>query len=993
MRGFCFYILFFCMSITTYGQIRINEFMAKNETCIADETGKFEDWIEIYNASDTTIALTGYFLTDDLTEPQKWAFPDTSLESGQFLLIWTDDNPEDGPLHTNFKLSGSGEEIGLSDSTALIDSVIYGEQQNDVSCGRSPDGQDAWYYFESPTPNASNRSDAIPRMAIPEVSCPGGFYESPFSLTLTQAAGDTNIFYTLDGSAPSIQSIRYNTPIAINKTTVLRARTIQAGFLSSPIVTQTYILNHDLKVNALSLVTDPDNLWSPATGIYANPLEHGDEWERPVAVEYFDANQNSIFNINAGLRIHGQSSREFEKKSFRLYFDSGYGPNWLEEPLYPDKPEIDEFKRLIIHSGSADTPVGHSFRGWCLLRNPLIYELGRQVNLPYPASVPLALFLNGHPWGIYYLTERPDKYFLSSNFENAKFDLLEHGSDVHEGDTQAWKEMIRFFEHGRLYQSSKFEEAKSYIDLNNFTDYFILNIYGGNYDWPHNNSFSFRPRQKGAKWRWLLWDQDACFNAEKVGHKTLQSATEGYGQTTTIMARLLENENYKNYFINRFADLLNTTLSTDNVNALIDTLAESIEHDIALETNKWGSSPQEWREEGIKDAMHFFADRRVKNVIRHIEKKFSTRDRSLCLSVPQGGQGTVRINTIFISEFPWTGSYFRHIPVELEAIPAPGYRFVRWSITSLPKEPVVHLTLYNTDKMVCPVFEELQPEQDVVINEINYNCHPEFDPEDWVELYNASAAEKDISGWHFKDEKNDHDFIMPANTKVTAKGYLVLCNDTTAFRQHFPEVQNYLGNFDFNLSNAGELIRLYDATQNLIDSVIYDDTAPWPLTPDGDGPTLALLHPALDNALAESWQASENYGTPGAANNTSVTARSLQHQGQSLSNLFGNENETTITSAESLPTRYSLEQNYPNPFNPRATIAFGLPEMAHVRITIYNLLGQKVKELVNKNMSAGYHSIIWNATNEAGNAVNSGIYLCRFTTEKYRKVMKMTLIR
>jgi len=138
----------------------INEFVALNDTGIQDETGAFEDWLEIYNPGPDSVDMEGLFLTDDLADPVQWSFPAVTLGAGEFLLVWCDNDEEDGPLHTNFKLSGDGEEIGLFGRLAagneLIDSIVFGVQSDDVSYGRATDGGETWQFFDTPTPGASN---------------------------------------------------------------------------------------------------------------------------------------------------------------------------------------------------------------------------------------------------------------------------------------------------------------------------------------------------------------------------------------------------------------------------------------------------------------------------------------------------------------------------------------------------------------------------------------------------------------------------------------------------------------------------------------------------------------------------------------------------------------------------------------------------------------------------------------------------------------------
>ncbi len=136
----------------------VNELMASNDTTVADEADDYDDWIEIYNLGLAGVDLEGFYLTDDPTDPTVWAFPDTSVSAGGYLVVWADGEPEEGPLHATFKLSGSGEHVALyhPDGVTLIDSVTFGGQTVDVSYGRSPDGSPIWVSMTVPTPGASN---------------------------------------------------------------------------------------------------------------------------------------------------------------------------------------------------------------------------------------------------------------------------------------------------------------------------------------------------------------------------------------------------------------------------------------------------------------------------------------------------------------------------------------------------------------------------------------------------------------------------------------------------------------------------------------------------------------------------------------------------------------------------------------------------------------------------------------------------------------------
>jgi len=261
------------------------------------------------------------------------------------------------------------------------------------------------------------------------------------------------------------------------------------------------------------------------------------------------------------------------------------------------------------------------------------------------------------------------------------------------------------------------------------------------------------------------------------------------------------------------------------------------------------------------------------------------------------------------------------------------------------------------------------PADDIVINEINYNSADDFDPEDWVELYNNDVEDIDISGWMFKDEDDEHVFTIPDNTILGQGEYLVLCSESDLFTNCFPDVDNYVGDLGYGLSGGGELIRLYNSEGILVDFVEYDDEDPWPTEPDGNGPTLELDDPNLDNTLAENWHASNDHGTPGALNSS-----------VSIDN----------------PELYNSLQlhNYPNPFYPTTSISFSLPSQSHVELIVYNIKGQVVKSLINDSFLQGEHFVTWGGKDENGNELKSGVYLYRMMINgETKETQRMILMK
>jgi hypothetical protein len=256
----------------------------------------------------------------------------------------------------------------------------------------------------------------------------------------------------------------------------------------------------------------------------------------------------------------------------------------------------------------------------------------------------------------------------------------------------------------------------------------------------------------------------------------------------------------------------------------------------------------------------------------------------------------------------------------------------------------------------------------LVINEINYHSSEGFNTEDWIEIYNPNDFDVDMTGWYFKDEKDEHLYKFPTDTKIKSHDFLVLCRNLQLFQAHFQGLTNITGNFDFGLSGDCELIRLFDVSGNLVDSLRYDDQSPWPTEADGEGFTLELLDPNMDNAKAENWGASQNIGGSPGSRNTVVDVP------------YANQK---------IPEHFELAQNFPNPFNNNTIIKFNLPKPGLVELKIFNLNGQLIDILVRRHLSARSYEFNWQANN-----LGSGIYFYQLIyNDKLISVKKALCIR
>ncbi len=577
----------------------------------------------------------------------------------------------------------------------------------------------------------------------------------------------------------------------VKKGIVVKAKAIKTGAIASKTVTNSYFVNsqgtNPYTLPLISLSLQEDALFDYNNGIYvagklfddwrainsgsnadggtpSNYWLRGDFTESTAHFEYFEQNSTTAaVSQEIGVRLHGGWSRAHPLKSLRLYARARYGESHFNYAFFPDN-ELDKFRRLILRNSGNDYWNTH-------FRDAAIQRIVSHLNFETQSYRPSVVFINGEYWGIHNIRERFDKHYLEGAYgvDPENIDLLEVNANADEGDADHYNSMISFIQSNTLASNANYEYVITQMDVSSFIDYQIANIFAANTDWPGNNIKYWRlrtnqympnaPKGHDGRWRWMLYDTDFGFGlSNAANHNTLQFATDPNGPSwpnpswsTLLLRKLLENESFKYNFINRFADLLNTTYLPTRMVDIINQMKQVLNPEIQEHINRWRSpgwgSISNWNNE--VNAMIIFANQRPANQRSHIRSFFSIANNiSVTVNVNDTQAGYIRINTIEIipetpgvsqSPYPWQGVYFRSIPIQIEAKAKKGFVFSHWEGVTNGNGKILNLSPTG-NVSVTAHFKEDQVREPQLLHYWHFNSLPSGT------LTSVSADFSEISG-------------------------------------------------------------------------------------------------------------------------------------------------------------------------------------------------------------------------------------------------------
>jgi len=558
----------------------------------------------------------------------------------------------------------------------------------------------------------------------------GGLFEGPIAVVLSCATFNANIHYTLDGSEPTTQSAIYpNSMLIFDTTCVLRARAFAPGLAPSGIKTHTYIIDQSHTFPVVSLAFEPSDFFDSLTGIYVNYTQ---DLTAVANIEFFENNTDSaVFNQLVEVEIQGTGSASQPQKSLEIKGKNALGVGEIPYAIFPDLP-FDAYKRFVLRNGGQDwcvTQFRDEFATSLLLDRSDMGDILKKPALYLQAWRPAVVYLNGQYWGIHNVRERMNRFYVRQHFgwDEDEFDMVENYDEVSSGDIVTWVQFYGYllqnesgFEH-----DSVFEILKQKIDYQNFIDYCAFNVYLENEDWPGNNHLRFRHRSVSGKWRWMTYDLDFTFGLYQPNGgwntgdpspdalaRLLDDSSEVWPNPTwgtLLFRRCWQNAGFRRDFSNRLADMLNTAFLPYRVSQRLNALRALYLPEITRHYMRWwyGNYDLVWLQ-NIENT-RYFALNRPDFVRQEILQATSEAYGLATLSVdvyPPGG-GRVEVSTVCPEggSYPWSGTYFKGIPVPMKAVANPGFKFVGWSHAALGTQDSASLTLTTDSTLVVANFE------------------------------------------------------------------------------------------------------------------------------------------------------------------------------------------------------------------------------------------------------------------------------------------------
>lgn len=655
-----------------------------------------------------------------------------------------------------------------------------------------------------------------------------GFYSHDLTVRVQAPAG-TKVYYRMDGGEPAPGNGQvYEESVRLEageeeQAVVMRFKAFYRDGTSSETITRNYFVGSNIHQRyqspVLSIAGDPEGLFGyeegilvpgarydkfqqenpgahPGGGVEANYTLRGREAEREAALEMFDADGGRLFALNGGVRVAGEASRLNNQKSLRLYARREYDEenNKFRYDFFGDLHSLQDgvlgqkYKRLLLRNSGQD--YGYGF-----VRSELVDRLAGQAGFPDTMHAePVCVYINGIYYGSYWLCGNYDDQYFENRYGSfdGTFEILE-GRDreklvLDETDSEEQKRVEEFNERYEYFAgldytvTENYQELSEFLDVENYLQYFAIENYVGNYDWPDNNlkTYRYRAGESGygegvfdGRYRMLFYDADYGFGLTFY-HDTMGTLVNAmtldkilYGKSP-LFAALMEREECREYFVSYTLDLMNGVMSAGNVGEQVDKLHLSRREELRrtvetpgltggllLEEQQISMETVEFNIQRIKD----YAAARPQYVLQDIGEKFGYDEQYKLTVVSDETTNPVKINSMYCEDPVFTGTFLKEIPVRITPCPNPGESFQYWIVNGEICEEEV-LTLQGEDFPGDTVEVELvmrrQADPRLQICAVAAKGQ-----QDYVELVNLSPQAVSTGEYYLSDDEDAHKYPLP----------------------------------------------------------------------------------------------------------------------------------------------------------------------------------------------------------------------------------------
>jgi gliding motility-associated-like protein len=464
--------------------------------------------------------------------------------------------------------------------------------------------------------------------------------------------------------------------------------------------------------------------------------------------ELFEDNGAFIDEGQGDFNKHGNDSWAYNQRGFDYICRDQYGYNGdLEHQIFPEKSRT-KFQRVMLKPGANDN---YPFENGAHIRDAFIHTLSIRAELKLDERTwrPAVVYLNGEYWGVYEIREKVDdndytEYYSNQNKFNLYFLKTWGGTWEEYGSPNAqpsWNALTSFILNNNMGNPANFNYVDSLLNWKSLADYFMINSYTVNQDWLNWNTSWWRGLDTAGdktKWRYALWDMDATFghyinytgipdasaNADPCNAENLPNPG-GQGHTDILDKLINENPEVEQYYITRYADLINTSFSCASMITLLDSMVNEIDPEMTAQCTKWGGSYNGWQA-SVNQLRNFINQRCVALEQGLVDCYQLSGPYPVTFDVSPAGAGTLQVNSINPPQYPWATSYFGGIQTNLEANANAGWVFSHWTVASgamglATNVPTNFITL-NGPNTVVAVFVIQSPDidGDGVLNGIHF---------------------------------------------------------------------------------------------------------------------------------------------------------------------------------------------------------------------------------------------------------------------------------